>query len=45
MLHGLMNYINLLLPSAALYATQYQNLDFNLRRDHQNKFPMSVATI
>ena len=28
-----------------IYATQYQNFDFNLRRDHQKKIPMSVATM
>ena len=25
------------------YRTFDQNFDFNLRRDHQKKFPMSVA--
>ena len=28
-----------------LYATQCQNFDFNLTRDHQNNFPMNVGTM
>ena len=39
------NYFNHLLPSETYMDCLAKIFDFNARRDHQNKIPMSVATM
>ena len=39
------NFFNPLLPDGKLFFQQCQHFDLNLRRDHQKKFHMNVATM